>query len=284
MLSNAGVMRAVARTLRAWLSAPKQKRRQLPIVIGPMCVWTWDHTLLERDALNALVDELLPLATVITPNHPEVGCLLYREYIDSLGFPGRSLLDSMLYAACKLRGALAGDGAVLLKGGQVAWPARCRVRDYVSTKGAAGSAVIIYGDELGDECEEAMLDPPEILINAAGERRGGSSLVPDSVVVDILCERDGEGEGKVTLFVRPYLEWNNTHGVGGTHGAGCTLSAALVCALARGKPRACAHFISLLPLKPWVHLQWLKLLNSLRCTHTRASLLRSPSASAAQDR
>jgi hydroxymethylpyrimidine/phosphomethylpyrimidine kinase / thiaminase len=60
-----------------------------------------------------------------------------------------------------------------------------------------------------------------------------------------LCEREeqqqggGGGRGGVeenvrfTLFVRPYLDSNSTHGTG------CTLSAALACALARGDTGTC---------------------------------------------
>ena len=59
-----------------------------------------------------------------------------------------------------------------------------------------------------------------------------SDLFDGPVVVDILCEQ--EGVDVCTLFVRPYLDSNSTHGTG------CMLSAALTCALARGEPRACS--------------------------------------------
>jgi hydroxymethylpyrimidine/phosphomethylpyrimidine kinase len=57
--------------------------------------------------------------------------------------------------------------------------------------------------------------------------------------VDVLCEvvdqrgKSGGDSGgtRCTLFVRPYLDSTSTHGTG------CTLSAALACALARRLPR-----------------------------------------------
>ena len=229
MLSNAGVVRAVTRTLRTWRSTPE--RQQVPIVIDPVCVSTSGHTLLERNAIGALIDELLPLATVLTPNESEAESLLNDMYPERPVRGGKSILDRMMHTTCELRGALARDGAVLLKLGDIPLPHRF-VREAISNDGAAGSAVIIFGDE----CEETVLDAPEILRQAAGETRGGSA---DSTVVDILCEWDGDGDGNLTLFVRPYLKSKSTHGTG------CTLSAALACALARGEPRA---FASLLPL------------------------------------
>ena len=43
----------------------------LPIVVDPVCVSTSGHTLLSLDGIEALRTELIPWATVITPNIPE---------------------------------------------------------------------------------------------------------------------------------------------------------------------------------------------------------------------
>jgi hydroxymethylpyrimidine/phosphomethylpyrimidine kinase len=50
-----------------------------PIVIDPVMVSESGAVLLDRDARQALLDELLPLATVITPNLPEARVLVGDE-------------------------------------------------------------------------------------------------------------------------------------------------------------------------------------------------------------
>ena len=231
MLSNASVVRTVARTLLAQRRAP---HHHLPIVIDPVCVSTSSHTLLEHDAIAALVDELLPLAAVLTPNIDEA-ILLLQHMKPQHQAPARSVssIGDMLRTACDLRCAL-GDGAVLLKGGHLPRGSVC-LADVVSAgvESAACAAVRIRGVE----CEGMVLRPgvdAEILLLAAREspRASSPALVDGPVVVDVLCEQE-EGVDVCTLFVRPYLDSNSTHGTG------CTLSAALACALARGEPRAC---------------------------------------------
>jgi hydroxymethylpyrimidine/phosphomethylpyrimidine kinase len=44
---------------------------RVPIVVDPVMIATSGHRLLDEDAVSALVERLLPLATVLTPNHPE---------------------------------------------------------------------------------------------------------------------------------------------------------------------------------------------------------------------
>jgi hydroxymethylpyrimidine/phosphomethylpyrimidine kinase len=234
MLSNAGVVRAVARSLQAWRSAPEQQQRQLPIVIDPVCVSTSGHTLLERDAIGVLVDELLPLATVLTPNLSEAVLLLHHLRPQHEEPSSISSIDGMLRTACELQSALGCSGAVLLKGGHFS-RGSVRPADLVKASFAeTGAAARIEGIEY-----DCMMEGPdseeEILLRAAA----GSSpaldpveaMANEAIVVDVLCERE-ERHCEYTLFVRPHLDSNSTHGTG------CTLSAALACALARGEPRA----------------------------------------------
>ncbi|KAH9041748.1 hypothetical protein EDB85DRAFT_1920222 [Lactarius pseudohatsudake] len=210
MLSTAGVVHTVARALLALRSAPQQ---QPPIVIDPVCVSTSGHTLLEHDALGVLVHELLPLATVLTPNTDEAALLL-RHLKPPHGARGHLL-----------RCALGEGTAVLLKGGHLP-RGGARLADVVSAGvGCAGTAPYRIS---AVECEGMVLPS---LLRAAGVDPTTAVDVP--IAVDVLCERDTSGEEGTcvcTLFVRPYLESKNTHGTG------CTLSAALACALARGEP------------------------------------------------
>jgi hydroxymethylpyrimidine/phosphomethylpyrimidine kinase len=101
MLANADIVRAVAAALRRY--------RPTHIVLDTVMISKSGHALLLPDAVSALRDELLPLATVITPNLPEAAALLGEaEASDEAG---------MQRQAEALR-ALGARG-VLLKGGHL---------------------------------------------------------------------------------------------------------------------------------------------------------------------
>lgn len=68
MLGSAALVRAVAAKLTV-------AGRGLPLVVDPVMVSTSGHRLLERDAEQALIEELFPLATVLTPNLHEAAAL-----------------------------------------------------------------------------------------------------------------------------------------------------------------------------------------------------------------
>ena len=68
MLANRAVMAAVVGAVRA--------HRIVPLVVDPVMVAQSGARLLEDDARAALLADLLPLATVVTPNAPEAAALL----------------------------------------------------------------------------------------------------------------------------------------------------------------------------------------------------------------
>jgi len=70
MLASAEVIRAVAGRLRAHLAGTT-----VPIVLDPVMVAKSGDRLLREDAVEALATDLLPLATLITPNVPELETL-----------------------------------------------------------------------------------------------------------------------------------------------------------------------------------------------------------------
>lgn len=106
MLPDAASVRIVARFVREHRAALRA------VVVDPVLVATSGDALAGDGALAALRDELLPLATVVTPNAPEAEALLAR--------PRGSLVDEAgMREACEAVGAL-GARAVLVKGGHVA--------------------------------------------------------------------------------------------------------------------------------------------------------------------
>jgi hydroxymethylpyrimidine/phosphomethylpyrimidine kinase len=103
MLASASVIEVVARAI--------ERHRPAQVVVDPVMVATSGARLLEEDALGAMRQRLLPLATVITPNLPEAELLLGWKIGD---------LAAMSQAATALRAL--GTPAVMLKGGHLAGP------------------------------------------------------------------------------------------------------------------------------------------------------------------
>ena len=101
MLFSEPIINAVAATLEA-------RARRLPVIVDPVMVAKGGASLLQQRARVALVERLLPLAALITPNAPEAAALS--------GLPVESEAD-MERAADRL--LTFGASAVLIKGGHV---------------------------------------------------------------------------------------------------------------------------------------------------------------------
>lgn len=100
MLHSPEVVRVVADAIRKY---------QLPnVVLDPVMVATSGDRLIAAETVSVLVQELFPLAEVITPNLDEAGWLLERS------IKGAETLDEAAQALCAL-----GARAVLLKGGHL---------------------------------------------------------------------------------------------------------------------------------------------------------------------
>jgi hydroxymethylpyrimidine/phosphomethylpyrimidine kinase len=100
MLSTAAIIRAVADRLRA--------HRLARLVVDPVMVAKSGDPLLEPDAREALIEAILPLALVVTPNLPEAAALA--------GFP---VADEQEMEAAARRIHALGPAWVLVKGGHL---------------------------------------------------------------------------------------------------------------------------------------------------------------------
>ncbi|MFL6666470.1 MAG: bifunctional hydroxymethylpyrimidine kinase/phosphomethylpyrimidine kinase [Burkholderia ambifaria] len=101
MLANAAIVHAVADALRRY--APRF------VVLDTVMISKSSHALLAPDAVDALRDALLPLATLVTPNLPEAAALLGDTPAtteDDMVRQGQALLQT-------------GANAVLMKGGHL---------------------------------------------------------------------------------------------------------------------------------------------------------------------
>ncbi len=104
MLATAAVVSLVARAVRTYHIAP--------VVVDPVMVAKDGSRLLSVPAVKRLREELLPLATVVTPNLPEAEILC--------GFPVRNVADMRRAAKAIIT---FGPKNVLIKGGHLSGPA-----------------------------------------------------------------------------------------------------------------------------------------------------------------
>lgn len=105
MLSSAAIIKAVASSLKQF---PEDSKL---VVVDPVMVATSGSRLLAAEATQALIDELLPITFILTPNVPEAEVLL--------GQPKESIksVQDMREAAKKL--SQFGPRYILLKGGHL---------------------------------------------------------------------------------------------------------------------------------------------------------------------
>lgn len=202
MLHNEWTIRTVASTLREYY-----EKKTLRLVCDPVCVSTSGSALLVESALGSLIDEILPLATLITPNKSEAERILSHERKKAT----ISGLADMVSASKEL--LTLGPKAVLLKGGHVA-----TTMTEVSELLAKDPGISVYKYGLLDENMNIL----RVKLSAEDKI--------SQVVVDVLQDSTSGSKGEVetSIFIRPRIESTSTHGTG------CTLSAAIACGLASG--------------------------------------------------
>lgn len=154
MIANAGIARAVAEALKP--------HRGIPIVLDPVMIAKGGASLLDPDAVDALKTELLPLATLLTPNLPEAAALLGdpeacdRRIMESQAIRLTTLgPHSVLIKGGHLAGGESPD--VLVAGGQVTWFEADRIETR-NTHGTGCSLSSALAAELakGGEVQEAV--------------------------------------------------------------------------------------------------------------------------------
>ena len=188
MLFSARIIEAVADFLRG---------REVPLVVDPVMVAASGARLLEDDAVGVLVEELFPLATVVTPNLYEACSLLGLSYSDDAD---RRALAEALYEL--------GAPAVIVTGGHGAEP----VDWLFDGERHVSIPVERYGDEAthGAGCTHsasltALLAMGESLEEAA---RGAAAIASEAVRNGLAGL--GAGSGPVDVF---HLEALGARGV-----------------------------------------------------------------------
>ena len=185
MLASTPIIEAVAEALRE-LAVPN-------LVVDPVSVSKHGHPLLADDAVGALRSEILPLATLVTPNLPEAALLA--------GFPvqTRAEMERAGVAILEL-----GPAAVLVKGGHL--------------EGGDATDLLVSSEGV-QEIPGEWIDTPHT---------HGTGCVLSAAIAAHLARGDGlaaaVGEGKrfVTEAIRAHLEIgegigpvNPSFGIGG---------------------------------------------------------------------
>ncbi len=169
MLGSAALVEAVADGIA---------RRRLPhYVLDPVMVATSGDRLLERDAERLIVQRLVPLAALVTPNLDEAGVLVGESIRDpdDMERAGRKLVQLGARAALVKGGHLAGQEVVdvLVTGGTVRRFTRPRL-ETTSTHGTGCtlSAAIAAGLALGRPLERAVEDALDFVHRAIAAAPG----------------------------------------------------------------------------------------------------------------
>lgn len=174
MLGSADVVRAVAATLAA---------SRVPVVLDPVLASSSGATLLAEEGRRALMECLLPLATLLTPNIPEAAALLSLPPAQGEG-PVLEQAQALL-----ARGAR----AVLLKGGHGSGPEAIdylvrpaqaprllrapRAQRSVRGSGCTLATAIAAGLAVGLELEEACVRAKHY-VTARFQQNSAGSLSP----------------------------------------------------------------------------------------------------------
>ncbi|KAI0738032.1 hypothetical protein C8Q80DRAFT_1222684 [Daedaleopsis nitida] len=155
---------------------------------------------------RTMVEELFPLATLVTPNKPEAELLLSRQQQAQPNGTSCTIdtLEDLISVSERLLAL--GPKAVLVKGGHVS----LTIMDVQRLSAARPDLTVVLENVLGENMEILQVNETDV------------SARP--VVVDVLRERE-----QVTLFVSPRIESRSTHGTG------CTLSAVLAAVLSKGE-------------------------------------------------
>ena len=153
MLYSSGIIAAVAAELR--------NRRLANVVVDPVMVATSGARLLRDDAVDALRRELLPLATVLTPNLPEAEILCGHE----IRSPDEQRaaaeeIGRRFNVACVVKGGHAARGDVLdvlyVNGGREDWSLPRVDRAETHGTGCTFSAAVAGALALGETLPVAV--------------------------------------------------------------------------------------------------------------------------------
>ena len=165
MISSSEIIRVVAAKVREYGIST--------LVVDPVMVATSGDRLLREDAVEALRTELLPLATVVTPNLPEAEVLIGREIgaLDAMREAAKAIVGLGARSAIVKGGHLTGDAIDVFYDGSSFTELPARRIETTSTHGtgctlaSAIAALLARGESL-----EAAITGAKVYVTGAIER------------------------------------------------------------------------------------------------------------------
>uniref|UniRef100_V5GUM3 Phosphomethylpyrimidine kinase n=1 Tax=Kalmanozyma brasiliensis (strain GHG001) TaxID=1365824 RepID=V5GUM3_KALBG len=236
MLCNHDIVAALASRLRDWkASSDSHGGSGVPVVLDPVMVSTSGSLLLSEGAIETLIQDLLPLCTILTPNLPEARQLLkYAAKFTShqSGPRERELAQSnemtelpQMMAAAKSIAQL-GPKAVLVKGGHAKLN-RPQIESWLEGLDTGSELAGVNGAVITRRGNVTAIRTDRIPHSHVLDETSSQGN-PQMVVCDVLYQQTDDAEGSYVLFIKPLIAST------ATHGTGCTLSSALAASLAQG--------------------------------------------------
>lgn len=183
MLGDAQVIRAIAARLR--------DRPDIPVVLDPVMVATSGDRLVPDTAIGAIVEELVPLTDLVTPNLPEAAVLAGIDVrsVDDFEPAGRAVLErgarSVLIKGGHLEGdevvdlLISADGAGRLVNDRIDTP---NTHGTGCTLSAAIAARLALGDAMADAVVAARAYLQRALLGSVGRRIGAGHGPVDHLI------------------------------------------------------------------------------------------------------
>ena len=189
MLGTAAIVRAVAGAVRRY--------RVRPLVIDPVMVSESGARLIDAEGLRVLVQELMPLAAVVTPNLAEAAVLCARQVRSSreMEWAARTLADHIGRPVLIKGGHRRGEPLDVLWDGEVLTRFRGRRVRSAATHGtgctlsAAITALLGHGVEISEAIARAKAYVQGAILTAPGLGGGNGPLNHAWPGVSKLCPR-----------------------------------------------------------------------------------------------
>ena len=164
MVSSSAIIRVIGERLRYYKAAN--------VVVDPVMVATSGSALIESDAVKTLVEELLPLASLVTPNIPEAQVLSGMTIESKADMEAAALKISRLYGCpVLLKGGHSVNDAndLLCQGEGLTWR-ECRRIDNPNTHGTGCtlSSAIASGLAKGFDLETSVRMAKDYISGALG--------------------------------------------------------------------------------------------------------------------